>query len=199
MFIRILSTVRVIRVAFVSVFSHGCRQQPTLPSTAELVAEDQTVAVFLNKEDENEIPQMSVWLKKKESGEVKQLLLSHPRAQRGWMTTKRSVTVPIDSIATISKVTILSFKEEPVRLLVEGCADYRNVESYIITDTSNIAICLPTNRGLLGISEEEELLIMQSYQYYAQGCRYNRIEAFDNKGNRIATMFPQLHPEMNKH
>ncbi len=196
---RILSTVSAIMITFVSVFSHGCIHKPTLPTSAELIAEDQTIAVFLNKEDKNEIPQVSLWLKRKESGDVKQILLSHPRTKRGWMTTKRSITVPMSSIPTVSKVTILSYNEAPVRLLVEGCVDYRNVESYIITDTSSVAVCLPTNRGLLGLSEEENLLIMQSYQYYDQGCRYNLIEAFDNLGNRIATMNPQLHPELNKH
>lgn len=196
---RTLSSGCAIMITFVSVFSHGCIHKPTLPSSAEVIAENQTIAVYLNKEDGNEIPQVSLWLKNKESGDVKQILLSHPRTKRGWMTSKRSVTVPMISIPTVSKVTILSYNEEPVRLLVEGCVDYRNVESYIITDTSSIAICLPTNRGLLGISEEESLLIMQSYQYYDQGCRYNLIEAFDNLGNRIATMSPQLHPELNKH
>jgi hypothetical protein len=101
---------------------------------------------------------------------------------------EHSVSIPLDSIPTISKVTILSWKGEPLKLLAEGCSDYRNVESFIIDIDSNQAICLPTNRGLIGISEEDGLLIMQSYAYYEDGGRYNIIEALDQQGNRITSM-----------
>ena len=99
-----------------------------------------------------------------------------------------AVSIPVDSIPTIQKVTILSWEGEPLKLLVEGCSDYRNVESFIIEEGKDSAICLPTNRGLIGISEEDGLLIMQSYAYYEEGGRYNIIEAFDTDGNRISSM-----------
>jgi hypothetical protein len=38
------------------------------------------------------------------------------------------------------------------------------------------------------MSEEEGLLIMQSYAYYEDGGRYNVIEAYDDRGNRIPSM-----------
>ena len=101
---------------------------------------------------------------------------------------ERSVSIPLDSIPTITKVTILSWVNEPLKLIAEGSSDYRNVESFIINEDSDNAICLPTNRGFIGISEEDGLLIMQSYAYYEDGGRYNVIEAYDDRGNRISSM-----------
>ena len=116
------------------------------------------------------------------------LMMSHPHANGSWFTMEHAVKIPHDSIPTISKVTVLSWKGESLKLLVEGCSDYRNVQSFIIDAESDQAICLPTNRGLIGVSEEDGLLIMQSYAYYEDGGRYNVIESFDNKGNRISSM-----------
>ena len=166
-----------------------------IPSTAQSVAENEEYVIFLNDEaigDSIEgvgsIKQVSLWTYQKNKKSAKKILLSHPHADRSWFTMEHSVTIPLDSIPTISEVTILSWRSEPLKLLAEGCSDYRNVESFIIDINSDQAICLPTNRGLIGISEEECLLIMQSYAYYEEGGRYNVIEAFDERGNRIASM-----------
>ena len=105
-----------------------------------------------------------------------------------FLNMERSVSIPLDSIPTITKVSILSWVNEPLKLIAEGSSDYRNVESFIINEDSDSAICLPTNRGLIGISEEDGLLIMQSYDYYEDGGRYNIIEAFDVKGIRVSSM-----------
>ena len=166
-----------------------------IPSTAQAVAENEYYVVFLNDEaigDSIEglgaIKQVSLWTFDKDKKSAKKILLSHPNADGSKFSMEHSVTIPQDSIATISKVIILSWRSEPLKLLVEGCSDYRNVESFIIDTNSDQAICLPTNRGLIGISEEECLLIMQSYTYYEGGGRYNIIEAYDQQGNRIASM-----------
>ena len=166
-----------------------------IPSTAQVVAENEDYVVFLNDEaigDSIEglgaIKQVSLWTFDKDKKSAKKILLSHPNADGSRFSMEHSVTIPQDSIPTISKVTILSWRGEPLKLLVEGCSDYRNVESFIIDINSDHAICLPTNRGLIGISEEECLLIMQSYAYYEGGGRHNIIEAYDQQGNRIASM-----------
>ena len=180
----------------------GCSHFETLendycgiPTTAQSVAENEEYVIFLNDEaigDSIEgvgsIKQVSLWTYQKNKKSAKKILLSHPHADRSWFTMEHSVTIPLDSIPTISEVTILSWRSEPLKLLVEGCSDYRNVESFIIDINSDQAICLPTNRGLIDISEEESLLIMQSYAYYEGGGRHNIIEAYDQQGNRIASM-----------
>ena len=166
-----------------------------IPSSAYTVAENDSVIVFLNDEaiEDNieglsPIKQVSLWTYSKNEKEGGMILLSHPHTNMTFLSMERSVSIPLDSIPTITKVIILSWPNEPLKLLAEGCSDYRNVESFIINDGSDSAICLPTNRGLIGMSEEDYLLIMQSYEYYEDGGRYNVIEAFDEEGHRISSM-----------
>lgn len=166
-----------------------------IPSTAYSVAENDSVIVFLNDEaiaDSIEglpsIKQVSLWVYDKNRKEGKKILLSHPNTNMAFLNMEHSVCIPLDSIPTVTKVIILSWPNEPLKLLVEGCSDYRNVKSFIISEDSANAICLPTNIGLIGISEEDGLLIMQSYDYYEDGGRYNIIEAFDVKGIRVSSM-----------
>ena len=166
-----------------------------IPSTAYRVAENDSVIVFLNDEAIEDsidglspIKQVSLWTYSKNEKEGGMILLSHPHTNMTFLSMERSVSIPLDSIPTITKVTILSWPNEPLKLLAEGCSDYRNVESFIINEGSDSAICLPTNRGLVGMSEEDYLLIMQSYEYYEDGERYNVIEAFDEEGHRISSM-----------
>lgn len=166
-----------------------------IPSAAYAVAENDSFIVFLNDEaieDSIEglpsIKQVSLWVYDKNKKEGRKILLSHPHTNMTFLNMERSVSIPLDSIPTITKVSILSWPNEPLKLLAEGCSDYRNIESFIINASSDSAICLPTNRGLIGISEEDGLLIMQSYDYYEDGGRYNIIEAYDDRGNRISSM-----------
>ena len=166
-----------------------------IPSTSQTISENEDYVIFLNDEDRGDsieglgaIKQVSLWTYQKSKKSANKILLSHPHADASWFSMEHSASIPLDSIPTISKVTILSWKGEPLKLLAEGCSDYRNVESFIIDIDSDQAICLPTNRGLIGISEEDGLLIMQSYAYYEDGGRYNIIEAFDQQGNRITSM-----------
>lgn len=166
-----------------------------IPSTAYTIAENDSVIVFLNDEAIEDsidglppIKQVSLWSYHKNKKEGRKILLSHPHTNMAFLNMEHSVSIPLDSIPTITKVTILSWPNEPLKLLVEGCSDYRNVESFIINEGSDSTICLPTNRGIVGVSEEDGLLIMQSYDYYEEGGRYNIIEAFDVKGIRVSSM-----------
>lgn len=166
-----------------------------IPSSAYAVAENDSVIVFINDEaiedSIEELPsikQVSLWMYSRNKKEGRRILLSHPQTNMATLNMERSVSIPLDSIPTITKVTILSWPNEPMKLIAEGSSDYRNVKSFIISEDSANAICLPTNRGLIGISEEDGLLIMQSYDYYEDGGRYNIIEAFDVKGIRVSSM-----------
>ena len=166
-----------------------------IPSTAYTIAENDSVIVFLNDEAIEDsidglppLKQASLWSYHKNKKEGRKIFLSHLHTNMAFLNMEHSVSIPLDSIPTITKVTILSWPNEPLKLLVEGCSDYRNVESFIINEDSDSAICLPTSRGIVGVSEEDGLLIMQSYDYYEDGGRYNIIEAFDVKGIRVSSM-----------
>lgn len=168
----------------------------SIPSNAYFVAENEDWKILLNDEaigDSIEgvgaVKQMSLWAYNKSKKSVKKLMMSHPHANGSWFTMEHAVKIPLDSIPTITKVIILSWEGEPLKLFAEGTSDFRNILSFIIDTNSDKAICLPTNRGLIGVSEEDALLIMQSYAYYEDGGRFNVIEAFDAVyGNRISTM-----------
>jgi hypothetical protein len=166
-----------------------------IPSSAYTVAENDSFIVFINDEaiadSIEELPsikQVSLWMHNKNKKESRRILLSHPHTNMSYLNMERSVSIPLDSIPTITKVTILSWNNEPPKMLLEGSVDHRNLESFIINVGSDKAICLPTNRGLVGVTEEDGFLIMQSYEYYEDGGRYNIIEAFDVSGNRVSSM-----------
>lgn len=97
--------------------------------------------------------------------------------------------IPVEGIKVL--------EDEPLCLLFEGKPDLRNVYSRIWHDGRDSLILLPSNAGLIGISDEEGLLIMQSYEYYEQGGRYNRIEAYDREGQLIGSMPAMLHHNWN--
>ena len=167
-----------------------------IPVTAELVAEDAHYAVFTNVEacDDDSIgiwpplEQVSLWAYDKQKQKSEMMLLTHLDTDGSRYNTTESFSMPADTIPTIQRVIIISYPEENLKLLVEGSRDYRNVESFVVELGKKDAIYLPTNRGFIGFSEEDNLLIMQSYHYYPCGGRYNRIEAFDCEGKRICFM-----------
>jgi hypothetical protein len=167
-----------------------------IPSTAYTIAENDSVIVFLNDEAIEDsvdglppLKQVSLWSYHKNKKEGRKILLSHPHTNMAFLNMEHSVSIPLDSIPTITKVTILSWTNDPLKLLVEGCSDFRNIESFIINVNSDSAICLPTNRGIVGITEEDGLLIMQSYDYYEEGGRYNKLIVIDpDNGKTISSM-----------
>lgn len=188
-------SIKILCAVALCAFMVGCRNS-LIPKTATVVAEDDNVVVYLNKEDDSETPQKSLWIRYKETNEEKRLLFTHPQAKADWQQFSQSVKIHVDSIPSIGCVTIVpSYKDEPVILLVEGCTDHRNIDSFIISDTSEYAIGLPTSSGLVGIAQEESLLIMESYEYYKGGGRYSVIKAYDLEGNKIDSMSPMLNPQ----
>lgn len=176
-----------------------------IPATAELMAEDTHYAVFTNVEayDDHSIgdwpplEQVSLWAYDKQRQEAEMILQSHLDTDGSRYNTTESFSLPADTIPTIQRVIIISYPDENLKLLVEGCRDYRNVKSFIVELGKKEAIYLPTNRGFIGFSEENHLLVMQSYDYYPCGGRYNRIEAFDCKGKRICSMDAMIEEYLN--
>lgn len=183
-----------------------------IPVTAKLVAEDSHYVVFTNVEsydtvtigDWPPLEQVSLWAFDKQKQKSEMMFLTHLDTNGSRYDTTEPFSMPTDTIPTIQCVTIISYPEENLKLLVEGCCDYRNVESFIVELGKKDAICLPTNRGFIGFSEEDHLLIMESYHYYPCGGRYNRIEAFDCEGKRICSMdakmeeyanYPSINPK----
>lgn len=171
-----------------------------IPITAELVAEDSHYAVFTNIEAYDDhiignlppIKQISLWAYDKRQQKAEMILLTHFNTDGSRYNTVESFTMPADTIPTIQRVTIMSYPDENLKLLVEGCRDYRNVESFIVELGKKKAIYLPSNQGFVGFTEEENLLIMQSYAYYPCGGRYNKLLVYSNIGELICSVDVKL-------
>jgi len=145
-----------------------------IPFTAKLMAENPHYAVFTNVEayDDDSVgiwpplEQVSLWAFDKQKQKSEMMLLTHLDTDGSRYNTTESFTMPADTIPTIQRVTIISYPDENLKLLVEGSRDYRNVESFIVELGKKDVIYLPINRGFIGFSEENQFLIMQSYEYY---------------------------------
>ena len=113
-----------------------------------------------------------------------------------WLSDADTCRCLLDSavIGWIPVEGIKVLEDEPLCLLLEGKPDLRNVYSRIWHEGRDSLILLPSNAGFIGISDEEELLIMKSYEYYEQGGRYNCIEAYDREGRLVGSMPVMLHP-----
>lgn len=185
-------------IAFLSVILIiGCRSKTVkdgIPSNAVCFAESPYYQLYVDR-CYNDSLKVSLYSYDKESGNSRLLITTNSKACGDSLAHEESYSIPISNIKTIQKATILSWKDEPLTILIEYCTDYRNVESIIFQKGKTEAIHLPTNRGLIGVTEEEGLLIMQSYEYYRGGGRYNVIEAYDMDGNRLSSMSPKLDPE----
>lgn len=185
-------------IAFLSVIlfvgCHSITGSEGIPSNAVCIAESPFHQLYIDRCCEDSL-KVSLYSYDKERGESKLLLTTNPQACGDGLDHKDPYPIPVSGIKTIQKATILSWKDEPLTILTEYCTDFRNVESIIFKEGEKEAVHLPTNRGLLGVTEEEGILIVQSYDYYRGGGRYNVIEAFDIEGNRLSSMRPKLNPE----
>ena len=165
---------------------------PGVPKDSVLQDEAYGVKIFLHVDDSTCRPRkVSVWSYDQESKEAKRIVSSTGEDIAVWC---KSDTVksywPKDSIASIYQAKIISWPDKPLRIVVDGCPDRRNVWSYIVAEDLDEAILLPTNAGFLGHALEEDLLIAQSYEYYdyETGGRYNVIKVFNNQGDLLTTI-----------
>ena len=143
----------------------------------ELADENDDSEVYLMKEGKTkyDIDIVSIWLKDKKTSQT-------------WLVYK-------DSIYNISSAHIIPYTDT-CKLLIEGCPDMHNVFSFIVTEGKTDAVMLSSLGGFLGFANDEGVIIMQSYQYYHTGGRYSKIDAYDQYGNKIATMNVNLHPDL---
>ena len=133
-----------------------------IPFTAKLMAENPHYAVFTNVEayDDDSVgiwpplEQVSLWAYDKQKQKSEMMLLTHLDTDGSRYNTNESFTMPADTIPTIQRVTIISYPDENLKLLVEGSRDYRNVESFTVELGKKEAIYLPTIEVLLGLARK---------------------------------------------
>ena len=147
-----------------------------IPETAELQDEDDKVAIYLNVDSvwRHDINITSIWMLEKQ--------------------TSRARVIFRDSVYSMFSARIIPYTD-PSKVIVEGTPEYHNIWSFIVDSESGEVISLPNTGGLVGFGNDEGVIIMQSYQYYQAGGRYSKIDAYDQYGNKIASMKTNLKPD----
>lgn len=127
----------------------------------------------------------------KKTGQKQDLLKTDPDSRMFASLDYENISqVHKDSLLSIDKVTILWSQGDTLYLTLEDCADAsnQNTHTFIFNDKSDSLIHLPTNAGLMGLTTEEGYLVMQSYEYYDQGGRFNVIDVYDYRGVNISSL-----------
>lgn len=127
----------------------------------------------------------------KKTGQKQDLLKTDPDSRMFASLDYENISqVHKDSLLSIDKVTILWSQGDTLYLAIEDCADAsnQNTHTFIFNDKSDSLIHLPTNAGLMGLTTEEGYLVMQSYEYYDQGGRFNVIDVYDYRGVNISSL-----------
>ena len=95
-----------------------------------------------------------------------------------------------DSIRKIDKATILPWPQDTLYMVLEDCGDVANpnTHSFVFNECSDSLTHLPTNTGLMGITSEDFLLVMESREYHNNGGAYNIISMYDHRARKIATI-----------
>lgn len=127
----------------------------------------------------------------KKTGQKQDLLKTDPDSRMFASLDYENISqVHKDSLLLIDKVTILWSQGDTLYLALEDCADAsnQNTHTFIFNDKSDSLIHLPTNAGLMGLTTEEGYLVMQSYEYYDQGGRFNVIDVYDYRGVNISSL-----------
>ena len=127
----------------------------------------------------------------KKTGQKQDLLKTDPDSRMFASLDYENISqVHKDSLLLIDKVTILWSQGDTLYLALEDCADAsnQNTHTFIFNDKSDSLIHLPTNAGLMGLTTEQGYLVMQSYEYYDQGGRFNVIDVYDYRGVNISSL-----------
>lgn len=127
----------------------------------------------------------------KKTGQKQDLLKTDPDSRMFASLDYENISqVHKDSLLSIDKVTILWSQGDTLYLALEDCADAsnQNTHTFIFNDKSDSLIHLPTNAGLMGLTTEEGYLVMQSYEYYDQGGRFNVIDVYDYRSVNISSL-----------
>ena len=127
----------------------------------------------------------------KKTGQKQDLLKTDPDSRMFASLDYENISqVHKDSLLSIDKVTILWSQGDTLYLALEDCADAsnQNTHTFIFNDKSDSLIHLPTNTGLMGLTTEQGYLVMQSYDYYDHGGRFNVIDVYNYDGKRVASM-----------
>lgn len=156
-----------------------------LPPDTKLVAESYNLMVFTHVDStcSNDLDAVTLWVYRPTTGRLLKLFTTNPKGNYECLGTgDRARKVTPYSIPTIHRVFI-NLGED--KLLVEGW-DSRNSYVFVVgLDPALTTLQLPCCSGVLGFTDEENLIVAQSYMYYKEGGRYNELSILDWDGNSL--------------
>ena len=174
----------------------GCTStKKTLPERPKTVlAEDERYEILRevvdSAEDQYDVDIVALWVKDKKTGKNTKLLQTVRPDGAAWYVAdgKNFTPAPIDSINAIYNAYIYSW--DPLRIIVEGCPDTRNIYSYFIDVPSRKAWYVPANSGYLTTTDNEGYMIFQSYRYGPVGYagRYTFLHGFNEEGEMVDSL-----------
>lgn len=167
---------------------------PERPTT--VLDEDEYYAILRevvdSAKDEYDVDVVALWIKDQKTGAHTKLLQTvRPDLDRegGYFAIGKKFTpASIDSIYAIDNAYI--YRWNPLRIIVEGCPDMRNMYSYFIDVPSRKAWHIPTTSGYLGETGEEGYMVFQSYRYGPDGIggRYTFLQVFNDEGEMVDSL-----------
>lgn len=171
----------------------GCKtenenEKKGLPATAKCIADDGDYQIYRVPFPDDSL-KFSLYVYDMARDTTRFLLTTNPSAD-GWKKYyDRAYPEPISKIRTVQKVEIFSWPWKPLTILIQYCVSFHgDVDSFIFTEGKDEVIYLPTSFWCVGKSWEEQFVLIESYDYYRCGGRYNVIDAYDVNGRLISSM-----------
>lgn len=102
-----------------------------------------------------------------------------------------SVLVHKDSLSAVSKAHILSYQDEPLVLLLQDLSNGTVCHSFIYQHDLDTLVHLPSCGEYLGVSYDDNMIIMDSYRYN-EGGRYGLVQGYSFDGDKMCEMTTKI-------
>lgn len=145
-----------------------------------IIADDDRWQVTLN---ETEL----VALDKSSGSETLLLKLCESHCMYSSASDSAAIMVHKDSLCDVSKAHILSYPDESLVLLLQDISNNTVCHSFIFKPGTDSLIHLPSSGGFLGVSYDDNLIIMDSYGYNDEG-RYGIVQGYTFEGKKVCEM-----------
>lgn len=124
---------------------------------------------------------------KEASKEISLLKLYAGHCVYGSASDSVSTLVHKDSLFTVSKSHILSYPHESLVLLIQDVSNYTVCHSFVFQLGVDSLIHLPSSGDFLGVTCDDNLIIMDSYNYNEDG-RYGIVQGYTFDGVKVCEM-----------
>lgn len=163
-------------LAFCLISLYSCKND----DSSRILAEDTRWQIKLNETK-------LLALDKTSNSEITLLQLCCDRCVYGSASDSISVIVHKDSLCAVNKAHILSYPGESLSLLLQDISNRTVCHSFVFKEGAESLIHLPSNGGFLGVSGDDNLIIMDSYGYGDEG-RYGIVKGYTFDGEKVCEM-----------